>query len=212
MSNPEVQTDRIDERKWESCDSNTGSSNDAMQGHNGDIEDFADRNLAQVNTVSTYYSPFAGGLQPGLYRPGPVERRKIANPAPLGLCGFALTTFVLGCINMEVKGISQPNIFVASALAYGGLIQLLSGMWYVILSAVVLESDTNDDKGRWGLETRSEPPLYLRMVDSGSRWPSHLPQGVLISKVNLKKPTEGLPQCSTIPWEYFLWWVHAYVA
>ncbi|KAK5807549.1 hypothetical protein VI817_001807 [Penicillium citrinum] len=150
MSNTEVDTDNINAGKWESGESYTGSSNDETQKHNGDIEDFADRNLAQVNTVntvSTYYSPFAGGLQPGLYRPGPVERRKIANPAPLGLCGFALTTFVLGCINMEVRGIAQPNIFVASALAYGGLIQLLSGMWYGTLLIAMLESNT-DGYGR----------------------------------------------------------------
>lgn len=87
--------------------------------------------LAHVNTAGTLYPPFAGQFQPGAFRPGPVEQRKIANPAPLGLCGFALTTFVLGCINMKTRGITEPYMFVGPAYAYGGLVQILSGMWYV---------------------------------------------------------------------------------
>lgn len=85
--------------------------------------------LAQVNTAGTLYPPFAGQFQPGKFRPGPVEQRKIANPAPLGLCGFALTAFLLGCINMKTRGITEPYIFLGPAYAYGGLVQVLSGMW-----------------------------------------------------------------------------------
>ena len=70
-----------------------------------------------------------GSLQPGLWKP--YEHRKFANPAPLGLSAFALTTFVLSCINMHVRGESAPNIVLPLAFAYGGLVQLLAGMWYV---------------------------------------------------------------------------------
>ncbi|KAJ5950007.1 GPR/FUN34 family protein [Penicillium verhagenii] len=83
--------------------------------------------LAHVNTAETRLAPFGGEFQPGLYRP--VSDRKLANPAPLGLCGFALTTFVLGCVNMQVRGITEPNMVVGPAFAYGGFIQILSGMW-----------------------------------------------------------------------------------
>src|SRR4051812_2015579 len=55
--------------------------------------------LAQVNTTDARLPAFGGEFQPGLYRP--VTDRKFANPAPLGLSAFALTTFVLGCINMD---------------------------------------------------------------------------------------------------------------
>lgn len=74
---------------------------------------------------------FGGSFHPPAYSQAPVviEPRKFANPAPLGLCGFALTTFVLSLINMETRGIMTPNIVVASAFGYGGLVQLLSGMW-----------------------------------------------------------------------------------
>jgi succinate-acetate transporter protein len=53
----------------------------------------------------------------------------IADPAPLGLAGFALTTFVLSVFNaglVDAKG--EPIVF-GLALAYGGAAQLLAGMW-----------------------------------------------------------------------------------
>ncbi|TNY24244.1 GPR1/FUN34/yaaH family-domain-containing protein [Rhodotorula diobovata] len=59
----------------------------------------------------------------------PTYHRKFANPAPLGLCGFALTTFMLSLINMSARGVTVPNVVVGPALFYGGLAQLLAGMW-----------------------------------------------------------------------------------
>lgn len=70
---------------------------------------------------------FGGEFQPGLYKA--IEGRKFANPAPLGLSAFALTTFVLSLINMGTRGVSTPNIVVPLAFGYGGLVQLLAGMW-----------------------------------------------------------------------------------
>ena len=84
--------------------------------------------LARVNTSGSQRLPaFGGEFQPGLYRG--VEGRKFANPAPLGLCAFALTTFVLSLINVRARSLAEPNIVVALAFGYGGLIQLLAGMW-----------------------------------------------------------------------------------
>ncbi|KAK4241152.1 GPR1/FUN34/yaaH family-domain-containing protein [Achaetomium macrosporum] len=70
---------------------------------------------------------FGGEFQPGLWRP--MEHRKFANPAPLGLSAFALTTFVLSCVNLNARGVNVPNIAVPLAFGYGGLVQLLAGMW-----------------------------------------------------------------------------------
>ncbi|HLH65772.1 MAG TPA: acetate uptake transporter [Solirubrobacteraceae bacterium] len=54
---------------------------------------------------------------------------KPANPAPLGLTGFATTTFVLSMINANlVSGTALP-VVLGLALAYGGIGQLLAGMW-----------------------------------------------------------------------------------
>jgi succinate-acetate transporter protein len=52
-----------------------------------------------------------------------------ANPAPLGLCGFALTTFVLSTVNAGWFSLASLGAVVALAVAYGGLAQLLAGMW-----------------------------------------------------------------------------------
>ena len=87
--------------------------------------------LARVDTTGERLPAFGGEFQPGLYKP--VADRRIANPAPLGLSAFALTTFVLSLINVGTRGITGPNIVVAAAFGYGGLVQLLAGMWYVFL-------------------------------------------------------------------------------
>jgi succinate-acetate transporter protein len=53
----------------------------------------------------------------------------IADPAPLGLAAFALTTFVLSFFNAGlVSDAGEPVVF-GLAFAYGGLAQLLAGMW-----------------------------------------------------------------------------------
>jgi succinate-acetate transporter protein len=52
-----------------------------------------------------------------------------ADPAPLGLAGFALTTFVLSMFNADLVGRSGEPVVLGLALAYGGIAQLLAGMW-----------------------------------------------------------------------------------
>jgi hypothetical protein len=50
----------------------------------------------------------------------------VADPAPLGLAAFALTTFMLSGHNASFI----PDVlWVGLALFYGGLVQLLAGMW-----------------------------------------------------------------------------------
>jgi hypothetical protein len=90
--------------------------------------DYGGNPLAHMNTGESARLPaFGGEFQPGLYRP--TDHRKFANPAPLGLSAFALTTFVLSLINIQVRDVTEPNIVVALAFGYGGLVQLLAGMW-----------------------------------------------------------------------------------
>ncbi|HVA32375.1 MAG TPA: acetate uptake transporter [Gaiellaceae bacterium] len=55
-----------------------------------------------------------------------VEGTPVADPAPLGLAGFALTTFLLSGHNASFI---PDLIWVGPALFYGGLAQLLAGMW-----------------------------------------------------------------------------------
>ncbi|MCJ1313555.1 hypothetical protein MMC25_007234 [Agyrium rufum] len=84
--------------------------------------------LAHINTAESGRLPaFGGEFQPGTYKS--VSERKFANPAPLGLSAFALTTFVLSLINVGTMGTAAPNLVVGIAFGYGGLVQLLAGMW-----------------------------------------------------------------------------------
>jgi len=53
----------------------------------------------------------------------------IADPAPLGLAAFALTTFVLSTVNAGwIPDTVEPVVF-GLALAYGGLGQFAAGLW-----------------------------------------------------------------------------------
>jgi len=54
---------------------------------------------------------------------------KPADPAPLGLAGFAMTTFVLSMFNANLVNGEGVPVVLGLALAYGGLAQLLAGMW-----------------------------------------------------------------------------------
>jgi hypothetical protein len=51
----------------------------------------------------------------------------LADPAPLGLAAFAMTTFVLSFINTGLFK-EEPVVF-GLALCYGGIAQVLAGMW-----------------------------------------------------------------------------------
>jgi succinate-acetate transporter protein len=54
----------------------------------------------------------------------------VADPAPLGLAAFALTTFLLSAANAHwMNGNSTGDAWLGYAFAYGGLGQLLAGMW-----------------------------------------------------------------------------------
>jgi uncharacterized protein len=55
-----------------------------------------------------------------------VEGTPAADPAPLGLAGFALTTFLLSGHNASWI---PDAIWIGPALFYGGIAQLLAGMW-----------------------------------------------------------------------------------
>lgn len=52
-----------------------------------------------------------------------------ADPGPLGLAGFAATTLVLSLANAGVVGKGAVFAVLPLALFYGGLGQLLAGMW-----------------------------------------------------------------------------------
>jgi uncharacterized protein len=60
----------------------------------------------------------------------PARAPGIADPIPVGIAGFAMTTFVLSCINAGFFGGTAATPMVLGLAAfYGGLVQLLAGLW-----------------------------------------------------------------------------------
>ncbi len=53
----------------------------------------------------------------------------VADPGPLGLGAFALTTFVLSMFNASLVAKGGEPVVLGLALAYGGIAQVLAGMW-----------------------------------------------------------------------------------
>jgi succinate-acetate transporter protein len=59
----------------------------------------------------------------------PATTPTIGDPGALGLAGFAMTTFVLSVFNAELADASLEGVVLPLALFYGGIAQLLAGMW-----------------------------------------------------------------------------------
>jgi succinate-acetate transporter protein len=66
------------------------------------------------------------GVQP---RAAAAATSGIADPAPLGLAAFALTTFLFSAKNANWMTHAGGLTFLGYAFAYGGFCQLLAGMW-----------------------------------------------------------------------------------
>ncbi len=54
---------------------------------------------------------------------------KLANPAALGLGGFALTTFILNIVNAGIVSGENLGMVLPVGIFYGGLAQFCAGMW-----------------------------------------------------------------------------------
>jgi hypothetical protein len=60
--------------------------------------------------------------------PAVPQPASVADPAPLGLAAFAMTTFALSVGNAKIWG-PGADAALALALVYGGAVQLFAGMW-----------------------------------------------------------------------------------
>jgi succinate-acetate transporter protein len=57
---------------------------------------------------------------------------KLANPAPLGLFGFALTTWLLSMINAGLLPATSMGLVLAMAFAFGGTAQFCAGLMEMV--------------------------------------------------------------------------------
>lgn len=80
---------------------------------------------------------FRGTLKPGVeekFSNNPAVN--FAHPAPLGLCAFALTTFVQSLVNFNAKTVANGNIVLGLGFFYGGMVQILAGMWSIAVGDI----------------------------------------------------------------------------
>ncbi|WWC97859.1 hypothetical protein V866_004746 [Kwoniella sp. B9012] len=109
-----------------------------LAGHDSHVTDGTYTNGNNGNNAAPGYTggggPMARFITPGGHpvdtsQPAfPVFHRKFANPAPLGLLGFAGTTLLLSFFNVSARGVNVPNVILGMALGYGGLVQLIAGI------------------------------------------------------------------------------------
>lgn len=76
----------------------------------------------------TQVSP-AQHVAPEEMRAAPLSTPAIADPGPVGLAAFAMTTFMLSVFNTNMLSSTLASGVLALALFYGGGVQLLAGMW-----------------------------------------------------------------------------------
>lgn len=74
-------------------------------------------------------TPNAQASAPAVAPAPAVTATKTADPAALGLGAFALTTFLLSMVNAKAVNAGVEPVVFGMALAFGGLAQLLAGMW-----------------------------------------------------------------------------------
>src|SRR3954465_2325644 len=80
-------------------------------------------------TTSVRHTTNGEGVAPERTGVLPPVAPAIGDPAPLGLAAFALTTFVLSFFNAGLVSDKGVPVVLGLALAYGGIAQLLAGMW-----------------------------------------------------------------------------------
>src|SRR4051794_1390975 len=80
-------------------------------------------------SMSTATSTSIRTDEPITVRPRVPLAARLADPVPVGLAGFGLTTFMLSLIEAGIVDKSAMPVVLGSALAYGGLLPLLAGRW-----------------------------------------------------------------------------------
>jgi len=58
-----------------------------------------------------------------------MSEQKTANPAPLGLMGFGMTTVLLNLLNAQIVPAESLGMILSVGFFYGGLAQIIAGIW-----------------------------------------------------------------------------------
>ena len=106
--------------------------------------------------------------------PTVIQFPKVADPGPLGLAAFALTTFVLSFFNAGLAPASGEPIVFGLAFAYGGLAQILAGMWEFrksnVFGATVFTSHGAFWLSFWAYVTFYAPEVPAELHGTAAGW------------------------------------------
>lgn len=78
----------------------------------------------------------------------PVEKKAVANPSPLGLLAFGMTTVLLNLHNAGITGLSI--VIAAMGFALGGLAQIIAGIREFKNGNTFGAADCRQSTARWG--------------------------------------------------------------
>jgi succinate-acetate transporter protein len=86
--------------------------------------------MVRVSTIQSEGVASAHDARAGSYSmaSSAISVPRVANPAPLGLAGFGLTTVVLSLINAGILPREAVPVVVPLAFAYGGIAQIIAGI------------------------------------------------------------------------------------
>lgn len=107
--------------------------------------------------VNDVLNAFGGSFNPGLSAP---PKHDFANPSPLGLSAFALTTFVLSICNFNGLSLQSHAIVIPLAYFYGGFVQLLAGMWEMAVGNTFAATALSSYGGFWLCWAAMETPAF----------------------------------------------------
>ncbi|KAG5191805.1 GPR1/FUN34/yaaH family-domain-containing protein [Tribonema minus] len=78
-----------------------------------------------------------------------VAEKKQANPAPLGLFAFALTTMMLMYVEAEWAEPGFVEVVVCTAIFFGGAVQIMAGMWEMARGSTFAATAFSSYGGFW---------------------------------------------------------------
>lgn len=159
----------------------SGSPTTRLDKDNGDIHELHtirmsgnDKEYVHIGNMvlkrSELVAASGGDLRPTIHLPAP---RRFGNAVPLGLMAFGSTTFLVSLTNVHARHVTQPNVALAVAYAFGGFVQLCAGMWE-IASENTFGATTLSGMGGWWFSYGILLTPGFGVADAYSSYPGQL--------------------------------------
>lgn len=112
-----------------------------------------------------------------LGHPSPSSRR-MGNPTPVGLAGFAMTCLVMSLYGLHVGNIEIPNIIIGQVIFFGGVAQLICGIGEIIIGNTFGAVAMISFSGFWFSYAAIQIPAFGIIQAYMDQDPSQLPKAI----------------------------------